>query len=110
MDIKIENNYTVNEYISESNAFIDLSGNLWRLDVTDNKIYVFYLGRKKDRVEKFKIISPEGYELVGSHKNIFSMSNSLDNYYIIRHLIKQRETIDIWKAMQRQIIHSQFTI
>jgi len=109
MKIRIERNYIVKDKINESNAFIDLSGNLWRLDITDRKIYVFYLGRAKDRVENFIIISPEGYELISSHKNVFSMYNDLNNYYAIRNLIKGKKTIDVWRAMQKQIIHGQYT-
>lgn len=108
MNIKIEKGMNERTDILESNSFVDLSNNIWRIDIAKFRTYIIYLGDVKDRVEKFKIISPEGFELLAGHKNIFSMKTDMNNYYEIRTVIKESPTLGVWSKLQGDILIGQF--
>lgn len=94
--------------IIESASFFDRSDNLWRIDVGTSKIYINYLGKQKDRVEKFRIFSTDGMELLTSHGDVFSTDNQIENYYRIRDMLRGSTTLDIWKQLQMLIAYAEF--
>ena len=99
------------KFVIESHVIKDVTGNDWLLEVTNNRIYITYEGRIKDRFTSLRVVSKDGQEFKSNHENIFaSENNSFDSYYILRSIIKKNETLGVWAAIQEGILKNPLKI
>ena len=93
--------------IIEYHAFVDITGNEWLLEVSDEHVYITYIGSMKDRVSSFKVVTAENQEFKSAHENIFaSKDNDFETYYYLRQIIRHNKTSGIWQLIQRCILEN----
>jgi len=93
--------------IIEASLFADASGNTWKLTVTNDYIYIDYLGTERFRLERFVLKSNGGKEMSVSHDNLFSIEgSSFEDYYEVRDVLINDSTENVWKYLQWRIYNS----
>lgn len=98
----------------ESTEHIDKSANAWKMLVTPDGFYFGFFGDTTRVNPRFSLFLDEGYVVIDGQNisgevflmntlHFFVKSDSFDDYYMIREILKSKTTSQVWNWLTSRI-------